>query len=238
MNDETNPFIRGYQALSIRRLLIVSYDDECPLTYLPLHSSQAHLTDLEVTPQPCMFCEDFVFLARGRPIPDDIDERRLSFGLARGVIYAVMAHEFGKPLHIGDTYSREAAEEVVKRLTFATGHYSRCWEISSGHVHAGTREYLESLTDAPTFTGLLFEAFRVPDAHAVGVKLISTPWTDDNLRAIEDRTASALHREQVEAYVPEDLIELLHLAAAADVRFLIFDPDAPTVEGLPLYKDG
>ena len=73
MIDETNPFIRGYQALSIRRLLIVSYDDECPLTYLPLHSSQAHLADLEVTPQPCMFCEDFVFLPRGRPIPDDVD---------------------------------------------------------------------------------------------------------------------------------------------------------------------
>lgn len=49
MIDETNPFIRGYQALSIHRVLIVSYDDESPLTYLPLHSSQAHLADLEVT---------------------------------------------------------------------------------------------------------------------------------------------------------------------------------------------
>lgn len=178
-----------------------------------------------------------MFLARGRPVPDDIDERRLSAGLVRGVIYAVMAKEFGKPVHIGDTYSREAAEEVVKRLTFTTGHYSRCWEISSGHVHAGTREYLESLANAPTFAGLLFEAFRVPDAAAVGVKLISTPWTDDNLRAIEDRTASALYRKQVEACVPEDLVELLHSAAAADVRFLILDPDAPTVEELPLYED-
>ena len=29
--------------------------------------------------------------------------------------------------------------------------------------------------------------------------------------------------------------KVLHLAALADVRILIFDSDAPTLEGLPLY---
>ena len=35
-----NPFVRGYDGLSVQRLLAISYDDDCPLTYLPLHPSQ------------------------------------------------------------------------------------------------------------------------------------------------------------------------------------------------------
>jgi len=40
-----NPFVRGYDGLSVQRLLAVSYDDDCPLSYLPLHTSQSHLPD-------------------------------------------------------------------------------------------------------------------------------------------------------------------------------------------------
>src|SRR3546814_9568859 len=57
-----------------------------------------------------------------------------SHGIARNLVYAVMAEEAGQPLHVGDTYSEEAAREVVRRLRFETGFYGRAWEISSAHI--------------------------------------------------------------------------------------------------------
>jgi len=32
-------------------------------------------------------------------------------------------------------------------------------------------------------------------------------------------------------------VEVLHLAALADVRMLVLDADAPVLDGLPLYDD-
>lgn len=237
MNPDTNPFIRGYDGLSIQRLVAISYDDDCPLTYLPLHESQSHLRDDEIRRFECVFCDDFALVTEGQNVPAELDARCPSHGVALIVIYAVMADDEGKPTHVGDTYSHEAAREVVRRLSFSTGHYSRCWEISSGHIPEEVRQYLEDLADASTLTGLFFEAFRIPDSDAVGVKLIATPWTDENLKFVDGRDAQALHDEQTDECVPQSLITLMQLAALADVRILIFDPNAQILEGLPIYDD-
>lgn len=237
MKPNPNPFIRGYSSLSIQRLLAITYEDDCPLTYLPLHDSQSHLRDDEIERFECIFCDDFALITEGQDVPDELDAQCQSHGIARAVVYAVMADDFGTPVHIGDTYSEEAAREVVRRLTFETGFYSRCWEISSGHIPEATRQYLEDLADASTLTGLLFEAFRIPDSDAVGVKLIATPWTDANLEIVDGRNAQALHNQQADACIPEPLMTVMHLAALADVRILIFDPNAAILEALPLYED-
>ncbi|WP_297185330.1 ABC transporter substrate-binding protein [uncultured Porticoccus sp.] len=233
-----NPFIRGYQSLSIQRLLAIRYEEDCPLTYLPLHSSQAHLADDQVYRFPCVFCDDFALVTEGQDISSELDDHCTGIGVVQTVVYAITADEYGTPLHVGDTYSHEAALEVVRRLTFDTGHYSRCWEISTGHLPSQALAYLEHLADAATPTGLLFEAFRIPGSHAVGVKLIATPWTDTNLGFIDGGgTTAALHQAQIETQAPQSLIDVMHLAAVADVRLLIFDPDALVLEGLPTFDD-
>ena len=158
-------------------------------------------------------------------------------GVVQTVVYAITADECGTPLHVGDTYSHEAALDVVRRLSFDTGHYSRCWEISTNHLPSQALRYLEHLADAATPTGLLFEAFCIPGSHAVGVKLIATPWTDTNLGFIDGGSTAALHQVQREAGVAQPLIDVMHLAALADVRILIFDPDALVLEGLPTFDD-
>lgn len=237
MNPKANPFIRGYNGLSIQRLVAISYDDDCPLTYLPLHVSQSHLQDNEIERFECVFCDDFALITEGQTVSHELDARCPSSGIARTVIYAVMADDFGTPIHVGDTYSEEAAREVVQRLSFTTGHYSRCWEISSGHIPEEVRQYLEDLADSSTLTGLFFEAFRIPDSDAVGVKLIATPWTDENLKFVDGRDAQALHNEQTDACVPQPLIAVVQLAALADVRILVFDPNAAILDGLPVYDD-
>ena len=125
MSHSNNPFARGYDGLSVQRLLAISYDDDCPLSYLPLHVSQSHLPDSQVERHACVFCDDFALITEGQNVPPELDAQCPSHGIARNLVYAVMAEEAGQPLHVGDTYSEEAAREVVRRLRFETGFYSR-----------------------------------------------------------------------------------------------------------------
>ncbi|HMW53941.1 MAG TPA: ABC transporter substrate-binding protein, partial [Rhodocyclaceae bacterium] len=109
--------------------------------------------------------------------------------------------------------------------------------ISSAHITEEAGRYLANLADIATPSGFLFVAFRIPYSPAIGVKLIATPWTDANLQLVEDITAEELRQEHWTRGMPESLMEVLHLAALADVRMLVFDADAPVLDGLPLYDD-
>jgi hypothetical protein len=237
MFPNSNPFLRGYQNLRIERSLCITHEDDCPSIWRPLHPSQAHLTDDQVALFPCIFCNDFALITEVQDIADDLEAQCQADGVVRAVVYAVSGEDFGQPVHIGDTYSDEAAREVVRRLSFETGFYSRCWEISSAHLTAEAGRFLAELVDIATPSGFLFVAFRIPYSPAIGVKLIATPWTDANLQLVESITAEQLRKEHRAKGMPESLVEVLHLAALADVRMLVFDADANVLDGLPLYDD-
>lgn len=231
-----NPFLRGYRNLRVGRVLCITYEDDCPPVWRPLHSTQAHLPDDQVTLFPCIFSDDFALITEGRDVPEDLEVRCRNDGLVRNVVYAVTGEDLdGNLRHVGDSYSEEVAREVVRQLSFETGFYSRSWEISTAHLAENTIRYLADLADTATPTGFLFLAFRLPDTPAIGVKLIATPWTDINLNHVEDITAARLRQEHQEHGMPDDLIQVLHLAGQADVRILIFDADAPELPGLPLH---
>ncbi len=232
-----NPFARGYDGLTVQRLLAISYDDDYPLAYLPLHASQSHLPNVQIEQHPCILSDDFALITESQDVSAELDARCHSHGVVRTVVYAVMAEADGKPLHVGDTYSEEAARDMVRHLRFETGFYSRCWEISSAHLDAEAHRFLAELADIATPTLFLFIAFRIPYIPAIGVKLIATPWTDDNLHAIEGITAKRLMREHRKKGMPESLVHVLYLAALADVRILVFDADAPVLDGLTIYDE-
>ncbi|ENO99066.1 hypothetical protein C667_00360 [Thauera phenylacetica B4P] len=237
MHPDSNPFLRGYQKLRIDRTLCITTEDDCPPVWRPLHPSQAHLPNDQIALFPCVFNNDFALITEGQDIPEDLEARCQTEGVVRTVVYAVSGDDSGQPVHVGDTYSAEAAREVVRRLSFETGFYSRCWEISSAHLTAEAGRFLAELADIATPSGLLFVAFRIPYSPAIGVKLIATPWTDANLQPIEGITAEQLRQEHRNKGMPESLVEVLHRAAVADARMLVFDADAPILEGLTLYGD-
>jgi hypothetical protein len=178
-------------------------------------------------------------ISEGQSIPDELDERFQSTGLVRQVIYAVTGEVLNERHHVDDLYSLEDAQATAHRLSFDTGHYSRAWEISTAHL---TDEALRDLASRvgnvdSRPTGLLFEPFALPDCNGIGCKLIGTPWTDDNLVKIEGIPYSSLRQEQLEAGTPEALVNVLYLAALADVRLLIFDPDAAVLDGLTIFDE-
>lgn len=239
MLGASNPFVRGYDKLSIERLLLITYEDDCPPCFRPVHDAQAHLPDDELQLFPCLFNDDVGLISEGQSIPDELNERFQSTGLVRQVIYAVTGEMLNKRHHVGDLYSLEEAQAMVHRLNFDTGHYSRAWEISTAHLTDEALRHLESrvgnFDSKPT--GLLFEPFALPDCNGVGCKLIGTPWTDDNLVKIESHPYSSLRQEQLDAGTPEALVNVLYLAALADVRLLIFDPDAAVLDGLAIFDE-
>ncbi|MGK3119337.1 ABC transporter substrate-binding protein [Pseudomonas corrugata] len=235
----SNPFARGYDNLHIERLLLITYEDDCPPCFRPVHDSEAHLPDDELQLFPCLFNDDFALISEGQFIPNELDERCQSTGLVRLVIYAVIGEVLNEQHHVGDLYSLEEAQAMVHRLSFETGHYSRAREISTAHLPEEAMLYLEAWVShsAPRQTGLLFELFALPDCCGIGCKLIGTPWTDDNLVKIKGRPYSTLRQEQLDAGTPEALINVLYLAALADVRLLIFDPDAAVLGGLAIFDE-
>lgn len=235
----SNPFVRGYDNLHIERLLQITYANDCPPCFRPVHDAQAHLPDDALELFPCLFNDDFALISEGQSILDELDECLQSTGLVRQVIYAVTGEMLNERHHVGDLYSLEEAQAMVHRLRFETGHYSRAWEISTAHLTDEALRHMESrvgnVDSRPT--GLLFEPFALPDCNGVGCKLIGTPWTDDNLVKIEGNPYSSLRQEQLDTGTPEALVNVLYLAALADVRLLIFDPDAAVLDGLAIYDE-
>ena len=244
MSHNSNPFLRGYWNLRIVRTLSISYEDGSPHVWRTIHASQEHFSDEELVSSPCIVANDFAVVSNGpEPVSAEVlaecnvGEGVSGAGVIGAVVYAIHGDDFdGRPVHIGDTYSAKAAREVVQRLSFETGYYSRCWEISSAHISQETGQYLASLADLATPEAFLFIAFRVPYSPAIGIKLISTPWTDQNLEHAEGITAEQLRLEHQNKGMPDDLANILELAGQADVRILILDADAPVLLGLPLAE--
>lgn len=237
MSHLNNPFIRGYQNLRVVRQLLITHEDDCPPVWRSVHPTQAHLPEDQVNQFPCVFDDYFAFITEGQKVPRTLEDQCKSEGIVRSVVYAISGQEFdGTLVHVGDFYSEDAARRVVNRLSFETGFFSRAWEVSTGHIIEESMRYLCELVDIDTPPGLLFVAFRVPHSPVVGVKLIATPWTDENLQHVEGITADQLQQEHLSKGIPRDLTHTLQLAANADVRILMFDADAPVLDGLPIYE--
>lgn len=234
---QENPFIRGYQKPKIVRTMLITYEDDFPPAWRPLHDSQAHLADELICQSHCLFCPDFALITEGQVLPRELELQCPTEGFVRAVTYAIVEDDAsGLPIHIGDTHSEKSAHDVVQRLTFETGFYSRCWEISFAHLTEQAERYLAELADTATPAGFLFVAFRIPYHPAIGVKLISTPWIDEHLLQIDNITAAQLRQEHLSKGMPEDLADVLALAGQADIRILIFDADAPALPGLSLNE--
>jgi hypothetical protein len=139
MTQNPNPFVRGYWNLKIVRTLCISYGDGSPHVWRSIHTSQAHLSDNDLVSSPCIVTSDFALIKSGTDAISaeliaecDAVEGINGEGVVGAVVYAIHGDDLdGRPVHVGDTYSAEAARDVVQRLSFETGYYSRCWESAA-----------------------------------------------------------------------------------------------------------
>lgn len=137
--------------------------------------------------------------------------------------YVIHAQDQDQSLVIGAQPTLERAQHIVQRLRFETGHFSRCWEISAEHLPAGVISQLFLMcTD---LHALQLEFFQNANQNVIGCKLRNTPWTGKHLDLL-DTSPTLLRQRQLEFGLAPEFVEILHLAGQADVRFLLFDPEA------------
>lgn len=227
---QSNPFHRGLNNLAIVRKAIVDYGSEYPFAYRTVHALQADAPDHSLMGEACVFNEEVAFIFRGETEPATPEELADSdHGTVRSIVYEVIGRCAEAPVHVGDYETKEQAQAIIDAVQFHTGIFSRCWEISTAHVTPNDINYLETLASAGQPTGLYFEVFEIPASHSTGIKLIGTPWHAE----IGDMDKQKALLQQ--GGVPEAVIHLLIKAAEADIRFLILDPDADELDGLPVY---
>lgn len=231
-----NPFFRGFHDLRFERVVQISYADNCPPCYRALHPAQNQLPNEAINLQLCLFDDNYAVITDSERVPPFVRMRCPVEGLVSTVLYQVIGSHLGRLLHLGDLRSEEAARDLIEQLSFATGHYSRSWEISSVHLPAEAFEYLQvrAWCNSPAS---FFECFELNSSHAVGCKLYSTPWVagmETGSRSCSIDEVSARLRDD---HVPPTLLQLLLLAGQADARFLIFDPDAAALPELPLFTE-
>ena len=230
-----NPFLDNLCRYRVERLLQVKYSNSEVPCNRAIHSSQAHLKDREVQCKPCIFSDDLCLIVGAGNIDPELAERCGSEGTVIDVTYAVLDADPGR--FIGDTYTLDGAHDLVDRLTRRYEPWSRSWEISKAHLPLkALHALLESFgTKMPIrLAGVLIGVFWIDELGTVGFRLVHTPWTDESLEVM-DLTASALREEQIAAGYPVELVDLLHLAAQADVRYLVLDPFAPALKGLKIF---
>lgn len=158
-----------------------------------------------------------------------------SDGVVTAVLQEFLVHQGTGWVHLCPVPTLLDPLYLERHLSFLTEHYSRSWEISSAHVPEAVycNYYLPAAHELKT---RYFECFALTSNQSVGFKLYATPWvrTDDAQPSEPNhlQVMSALRADGV----PDALISLLILAGEADVRFLILDPDAAVVSGLPLFS--
>ncbi|MFI8556352.1 hypothetical protein [Pseudomonas putida] len=112
---------------------------------------------------------------------------------------------------------------------------SKAFEIASAHLPEEDWEDLQALVETADTALLQFECFTLPDSDAIGFKLLSTPWTDQHLGQYWGYGLSTLQALQATEGFSEETIRVLTLAAQAEVRFLVIDPNSNVLDGLPLF---
>ncbi len=238
MSTLSNPFLRGYTQLTITRMLLIDSRDGAGMCYRPAHFLHTDLPDSQLEGTFCRFGEDFALIPERQTLPDDLLRQCPHSSFVFAVVRSITALHGDSSIHIGDAHSAQAAQEVVRQLSFHTGHYSRCWEVSTKHLTPTSLRWLGCCAEGPPPPGVLFQAFHIPGSQgAIGVRLQATPWTDAHLSDAlgVDVDAAYLRQSHELARMPLNLIDVLSLAALADTRIVIFDPDAPVLAGLPLH---
>jgi len=230
-----NPFIRGYQDLSIRRELLITYDEHFEPCYRQITAEQQNAADDQLVGHYSVFNETHALAIEPEDVTTDQHTLYPANGQIRAVVYAVRATENGEEIHLGDTESRARAEGLLKRIQFETGFYSRAFEISSSHLPEDEWDDLQDLVHRADTHQLMFECFTLPDSDALGFKLHGTPWTDEHLAYVCAGSLSEVKAAiEGQGFMPET-IRLLGLAGQADVRILILDPNSCPLEGLPQF---
>lgn len=222
----------------IKRILALLDNATNALVFVPLHEKQDYLRPVSIT-EKIYFNEQFALVANDSLIPKELWSRCPREGQFLKHCYQVIDTCNGmENIPLGIYLDRASAQSMIDRLVNSS-RYGKVWEISVDHLTPVAFSYLHfAIIGQMDFQALNFELFYFPGVaeRCVAVKLMATPWTDENLFHQFSFTAKTLMMRQQQAGLPDCFIELLHKTAQEDVRILVFDPLEDPVNWLKTYK--
>jgi hypothetical protein len=109
-----------------------------------------------------------------------------------------------------------------------------CRVVSWYHLDDAALAYLGEATRRGTKHSMSHHIFLITPS-TIGFQLIGTPWDTTRPCCFQDFTAEELRQAHLEYGIPPSLVDILHLAGEAGLHYLIFDGNAPEIDGLPVY---
>jgi len=233
----SNPFVHGYDRFTTTRTLIINQRHSGTFHRRQLHTVHAAVPDFELDGLYCKCNDKYALIPELGADPLEMQTNFPFPGYIAAVVYSVAGFSSTRFTHIGDAPNPEAAEALIGQLSFESGHFNRCWEISWRHVPRLARHWIHRYAQEKNQPpNVFFQAYEIPThhrGHSLGFLLRHTPWTDSHLSDLGVDSQSLRKKQRAEE-IPTPLIDILHLAANADTRVLILDAFAPVLAGLPL----
>lgn len=236
-----NPFEKGFQDYRIERLAMI-YTQDLPWTlhYAPIHPCQQYLKDVEFENQHAIFSDHYAFLENDSATQDILATCKYQ-GQFIKIVYRINAsYGMGETI-IGQPITLDEAQNIVQKLQFETGTFSRCWEISNRHIPKTDFDLL--LNDAKQLPQIVASPFLMDlfilddqDDFSLGIRLNRTPWTDEHLTKVTDYNTASLRQSYLaDGDLSAAFVDLIMLAGQADVRIVIFKTQGKVLEHLPIY---
>ena len=223
----------------IKRVLALLDSETNTLMFVPLHEEQDYLRPVSIT-EKIYFNQKFALVANDSSIPEELWPLCPREGRFLKHCYQVI--EVGNGLeknNLGLYLDRASAQSRVDQL-ICSSSYEKVWEISVEHITTDAHDYLhQAIITQKDYQALNIELFTFPGVieHCVAVKLLATPWTDDNLLNHFGYTTQALIARQQQTGLPDCFITLLHKVAQEEVRILVLDPLVDPIIGLEIYDE-
>lgn len=221
----------------IKRILALLDVETNALLFIPLHEQQDYLRPVSIT-EKIYFNEQFALVANDSLIPKELWSQCPREGKFLKHCYQVIDTLNGmENIPLGIYLDKASAQSMIDQLVNSSS-YGKVWEISTRHITREALSYLQQEIDKQTeYQALNFELFAIPGIieDFVAVKLMATPWTDENLFYQFDFTRQNIIERQKQAGLPDCFIELLHKAAQEEVRILVFDSLEDPINELETY---
>jgi hypothetical protein len=231
MSYDINPFAHELKNPRIRRVFELQTEEGVIRRQHDGYIDRDFISD-EPLFNARIFFDDRVAKASRDGSPPDVKFGWKYFGIGKliKITYLVVGEIDSELVELGEFENRKEAESVqrgCRQLCRRTG-----FEINLSHLPPGACDYLNR-TDR--FSGLYVPRVSIEVSNAIGFRLLFTPWTDEYLRFFINHDLAYLKLQFLNDGMPPEFAELLIQAGQANVRYLVFDKDAPVLEGLPVY---
>lgn len=231
-----NPFTKGYERFSIERMLVISSENSDRLIYLEMPMDLQSKQDSFFFGKACLFDQERAYLL------DDLEKaasKQIQSGKIVSVVYHIEGYNGIYRCHIGDAITLDAAQDVVKQLSFMPGHFERCWHISTQHLSRFAFTLLQELFYEKNPDNTLLEVFPMHNGQSIGIQFFYSKSLHRRMHLQNKLYAFSDCKDKLDRLFrnppPECLIDVLTLAYIARTSVLIISDQYPVVQGLPTF---